>query len=57
MGHVCAHRGAILYFVADPGEGDDPAAHVYHEDGLLVIDGGRVAAVGPAAMLLPGSSA
>lgn len=53
MGHVCAHRGAILYFVADPGEGDDPAAHVYHEDGLLVIDGGRVAAVGPAAMLLP----
>ena len=53
MVHVCAHRGAILYFVADPGEGDDPAAHVYHEDGLLVIDGGRVAAVGPAAMLLP----
>ncbi|HXF09120.1 MAG TPA: guanine deaminase [Candidatus Acidoferrales bacterium] len=53
MVHVCAHRGAILYFVTDPGEGDDPAAHVYHEDGLLVIDSGHVAAVGPAATLLP----
>jgi len=50
---VSAHRGAILYFVTDPGDGDDPAAFVYHEDGLLVIDRGRVAAVGPAAALLP----
>lgn len=53
MDHVSAHRGAILYFVADPGDGDDPAAFVYHEDGLLVIDRGRVAAVGPAAAMLP----
>lgn len=40
MDPVSAHRGAILYFVTDPGDGDDPAAFVYHEDGLLVIDRG-----------------
>lgn len=53
MDHVSAHRGAILYFVADPGDVDDPAAFVYHEDGLLVIDRGCVAAIGPAAAMLP----
>ena len=53
MHYPSAHRGAILYFVADPGDGHDPAAYVYHEDGLLVVDRGRVAAVGPAAAMLP----
>ncbi len=50
---VTAHRGAVLHFLRDPGDGRDPAAYAHHPDGLLVIDDGRIAACGPAAALLP----
>ena len=48
---VRAFRGAILHFRADPvgGNGD---AHEYFEDGVLVVERGLVAHVGPAEPLL-----
>jgi guanine deaminase len=46
-------RASILHFLADPGSGDDARATQYFDDGLLVVDKGRVSAVGPAADLLP----
>jgi guanine deaminase len=51
-GKRCAHRGALLHFRADPGSSSDPASFEFFADGLLVIDQGRVAAVGPAEALL-----
>lgn len=53
MRQLSAHRGEILHFLADPGMEDDESACVHHEDGVLLIDNGRVAAVGPAAAMLP----
>ncbi len=47
-----ALRGRLLWFVDDPETAGD-AAHRYVEDGLLVISGGMIAAVGEAAALLP----
>src|ERR1700736_4728538 len=49
-----AHRGAILHFLSDPGSASAPGSYEYFEDGLLLVDSGRVVAVGPAAALLPG---
>ncbi|HXY76542.1 MAG TPA: guanine deaminase [Steroidobacteraceae bacterium] len=49
---LCAHRGAILHFRADPGARDDPASFEFFDDGLLVTAAGQVAAVGPARELL-----
>jgi guanine deaminase len=46
MSAVKAFRGAILHFTADPGSGSDGFEHF--EDGLLLVDSGRVARVGPA---------
>jgi len=48
-----AVRGSILHFFADPGADDAPAAWQYIEDGLLVIEHGRIKAVGDARELLP----
>ena len=47
-----AFRAAILHCLADPGEASDSSAWEYFEDGLLVVDEGRVARVGDAAALL-----
>jgi len=52
-GSTSAHRGAILYFVSDPGSRDDPDSYVFHQDGVLLVANGLVAAVGPADSLLP----
>ncbi len=49
---VSAYRGTVLHFLADPGERDDPHALQLFEDGLLVIEQGRVKAAGPAQQLL-----
>ncbi|WP_028007754.1 guanine deaminase [Solimonas flava] len=48
-----AHRGALLHFSGDPGDHDDAGRYHYHEDGLLLVEDGRIAAAGPAAELLP----
>jgi len=50
---LCAHRGAILHFRADPGADDAPESYEHFPDGLLLVRDGRIEAVGPAAALLP----
>jgi guanine deaminase len=49
---VEAYRASFLHCLADPGEDADPAAVEYIEDGILVIDGGRVAGLGAADSML-----
>ncbi len=44
MSTVKAFRASILHFTADPALSDK--AHSWHEDGLLVVDQGRVQAAG-----------
>lgn len=48
-----AYRAAILYSLADPSEVGLDASYAYFDDGLLVVDDGRITAVGPATELLP----
>lgn len=50
---LSVHRGAILHFLRDPGDGRDASTWEHFPDGLLVIADGRIAACGPAAALLP----
>src|SRR5258706_11847284 len=49
---VRAFRASILHFRSDPGSGAAPDTFEYFEDGLLLVEGGRVARVGPAEPLL-----
>jgi guanine deaminase len=49
---LAAFRGAILSFKDDPGVASSADSHVHFEDGLLVVENGRVARVGPAEALL-----
>ncbi|GAB3455934.1 guanine deaminase [Massilia terrae] len=46
-----AYRASLLYFRADPAF--DERAHVWHEDGLLVVADGRIQAAGDYASLAP----
>ncbi|WP_144938553.1 guanine deaminase [Pseudomonas alabamensis] len=48
-----AYRAAIFYSLADPSEVGLDASYAYFDDGLLVVDDGRITAVGPATELLP----
>ena len=48
-----AFRASLLHCLADPGEASDPQAWEYFDDGLLVVDDGRVVAAGEADALLP----
>lgn len=52
-----AIRGSILHFLDDPGGQDRAGSYEYHDDGLLIVDAGRVAARGSAKELLPGLAA
>ena len=49
-----AFRASILHCLSDPGEEALASAIEYFEDGLLIVDDGRVQTVGHAAGLLPG---
>jgi guanine deaminase len=51
---VTAIRGRLLGFTRPPTGAGDHGSYRYIDDGLLVIEGGRIAAVGPAAELAPG---
>jgi len=48
-----AYRSALLHCLADPREVGIEAAHEYFEDGLLVVEDGKVARIGAARDLLP----
>ena len=48
-----AYRGTIVHCLADPGERDAPSAWECFDDGLLVVEEGRVTDVAPAEHLLP----
>ncbi|ETF09091.1 guanine deaminase [Pseudomonas moraviensis] len=48
-----AYRAAILHSIADPTEVGIEASYEYFEDGLLVIDDGKISALGHASELLP----
>ncbi len=48
---VQAFRASLLYFRADPAF--DEHAHVWHEDGLLLVEDGKVKAAGDYAALAP----
>lgn len=47
-----AYRASIFHCLRDPGEQDDPAASEFFEDGLLIVEDGRIAGVGNADDLL-----
>jgi guanine deaminase len=49
-----ALRGRLLEFLDDPAQVGAAASHRYHEDGLLVIEGGRIVQAGDAPALLAG---
>jgi len=52
MSAVRAFRASILHFTGDPGADSAAKAFEHFEDGLLVVDQGRVTRVGPAKELL-----
>jgi guanine deaminase len=47
-----AHRGQVLSFIADPGNEPAEDSYRYFADGVLVVEGGKIAAVGPASQIL-----
>jgi guanine deaminase len=50
---VKAYRGSILHLLDDPTKTSHAEAVAFHEDGLLLVEDGRVAACGPYADLAP----
>ena len=46
------HRGRILSFLSDPGDGTDAASYRYFADGALVVENGLIAVLGPADSVL-----
>ncbi len=48
------HRGRILSFLSDPGDGADAASYTYFPDGALIVERGKIAALGPAQSILAG---
>lgn len=53
MKSVKAFRGALLYCLDDPAKVPADEAICYHDDGLLIIEGGKIVASGDARELLP----
>jgi guanine deaminase len=46
------HRGQILSFVSDPGDGTNAASYRHFPDGALIVENGRIAALGPTQSIL-----
>jgi guanine deaminase len=46
------HRGQLLSFVSDPGDSEDSTSYRFFPDGVLLVEGGRIAALGPADSIL-----
>ena len=53
MSRTQAYRAALLHCLADPREVGIEQSHEYFEDGLLVVEDGKVARIGAASELLP----
>jgi len=53
MTHLKAWRAAIVHCIADPKDVGTEAAYEYFEDGILVVDGDKIHALGDASTLLP----
>lgn len=51
--HIKAYRAAILHSLADPAIVGVEQSYQYFEDGILLIENGKVAQVGASAELLP----
>ena len=51
-----AFRASIFHCIADPGESADPDAVEYFEDGVMLVEDGRILALDAADRLLPGLS-
>jgi guanine deaminase len=47
-----AYRASILHCLSDPGAAAEPKAVEYFDDGILLVEGGHVAALGPAETML-----
>lgn len=54
---VAAHRGDLLHFLSDPGLTDDRHSYDFIEDGVLLVNDGLIAGVGPATSMLSSLSA
>jgi guanine deaminase len=48
-----AYRGSVLHFLSDPGDGAGEGSFEYFDDGVLVVEYGKVSALGPARQMLP----
>jgi len=48
-----AYRAALFHLLDDPAKAPDGQAYAYHEDGLLVVEDGRIVACGDYAELAP----
>jgi guanine deaminase len=46
------HLGQILSFVSDPGDGTNADSYTYFSHGGLLVENGRIAALGPAEFIL-----
>ncbi|WP_421682321.1 guanine deaminase [Stutzerimonas urumqiensis] len=53
MSQPKAYRATLLHCLADPRDVGIEASHEYFEDGLLVVEDGKVARIGAASELLP----
>ena len=54
MSPTCkAYRAALLHSIGDPAEVGVEASYQYFADGLLVVEGGQITALGEASALLP----
>ncbi len=51
---LSAVRGRLLSFLGDPWVVGEADSHVYWQDGLLVLEDGRIRQIGEASALLPG---
>lgn len=47
-----AFRAAILHCLRDPGASTDDSAIEYFDDGIIIVERGKIARIGPAAALL-----
>lgn len=48
-----AYRASLLHSLGDPADLGEHASYEYIADGLLVVEGGKILAMGPASALLP----